>query len=1142
MRKGLLIFLALLSCVSFSEAQNSEGARLQARANVVGYDDEDAIMKSAYRESPYYMTLSGRWDQKETDSSRIYSREIEVEKYWKDYRVSLNVRCGYACRVLLNGKVVGYGDDSRHWNEFDLNGFLKYGKNNTLAIEALKQPVGALLENQYQTIGLYDEPYFLFKNDPNIADMTLVADYDAATATGSLSVDATVFNSRKKGRYYLEVEIWDPQGHTFDRMGRWVVFDKKSEVLVDMSRSWGNVFPWTAETPNLYTVVLRLRDEEMEEEEVVGARFGFRRVEVNEGLLKINGTPVTLKGVCVADNATDRQHLLALIQNLKANNVNAVRTERISPAAPIFYELCDEYGLYVICDANLFPASSQQRAVATDKDFIPLFERRVENLYGKYKNYTSIIAWSLGDTRDNGVCMGAAYKRLKTIEKNRLVIFAGAEFSSNTDIVAFLHPDQQQLRQATSKVGDRPFLILAAGEKDYDKVWDKVVNTRTLQGVFLDGLSSRILSELKNLYSPFDIHIAKKTIDDVEFTVYNRNDFADFSQYLLDYTIYTNLRSSITAGDLPVAIRGGGVEAVKLRVPPVELQAGEELFVRFDLTRRQKAGIRQSSLGNNLGTLVFPLSDKAGKKKILDVGGQMIGVTYETLDGRERCRVHTPYGMAFNLAEGTLEWFTAGMGSMPVDSLTLFFENHRNWKPLLVALQSDRPAPGVYVIDAMFRYYTRPERSDEGRLGTLMCDVRQTYTVFATGDMVVDYTIAPSDHLRETLVPRVEIAHSFGENDTLSWFGLDRETPYGQHRSAIPGTYRETLPHGMIRDENRWCAINDSAYKGLFVDVPDTHFTFMASTHVLWITPYIANPSKPSFRLHLRGFSPKVYNICSTYINEEQFHKQDQGGERIEDFIGTTYPQVSTGMLEPPVITVTEARFSAPLTVTITSPSKGDIRYTLDGSDPTETSPLYKGPITLTTTTVVKARAFGKGVPPSFTATRKFNYDYIISTTFSRKPNTPFNVGTDTILFDGEKGVVSDLQHGWLGFSGSGVTATVKLAKQVDVENLTLRFAHVPDNWAFAPAHITVTLSSDGEHYTDTVEVAMPFDPTAIEENIPREVEIKVPVGRDNVAFMKVEVDAISAVPDWHRAKGLKPWILMDEIEVSEKIKMKNDN
>lgn len=1139
MRKSQLLLFFLVLSMTWLQAQPSQGAFVSSRSMVEAYDDEAGILKLAYRNSPYFIDLVGDWTHRKTDSSIVYSRELEVEKFWKDYCVSLNVRCGRACRVMLNGKEVGYADDSRHWNEFALNDFLKYGKMNMLTIEALDQSQGALLENSRIPLGMNGDPYLLFKGDPNVSDLKLVADYDVQTLSGTLSVDASIFNSKKKGKYYLEVEVLDSKGHTFDRMGRWVVFDNKNEVLVDMTRTWSGVEPWTAEKPVLYTVVCRLRNEKMEEEELVGARFGFRRVEVKDGLLQINGTVVTLKGVIIDGDIHGREMCRQHILNLKDNNINAVRTAKFSPLDSYFYELCDEYGLYVICDANLQPASSQHQVVATDKDFIPLFEHRVENLYGKYKNHASIIAWSLGDTRDNGICMAAAYKRLKSLDRSRPIVFSGADFSESTDIIALNNPSLSQLRQAVAKKGERPVVVLSATKKGFYDIWDQVTKSHTLQGTFVDDWSSQALTDLKNLYSPFDIHLSKLTLDEAEFNVYNKNDFTDFSSYILEYTIYTNLRPNITAGDLPLAIRGGGVEAVKLQVPPIHMQPGEEMFIRFDLTCPQKAGVRQSSGSNNMGTLVFSLSDKAGKKKMLDVSKTKVLATFETLDGRKCCRVHTLTNeVAFNLADGTLEWFTSGLGQMPIDSLTLFFENHRNWKSLLVALTTNQPSPNVYVVDAMLRYYTRPGRSDAGRLGTLMCDVRQTYTVFATGDIVVDYTVAPSDQLHETLVPRVEIAHSFGENDTLSWFGLDREIPYGQCRSAIPGTYRKTLPHGMIREENRWCAINDSTYKGLFIDVPDTHFTFMADTHVLWITPSIANHSKPSFRLHLRGFSPKVFNISSTYISEEQFEQRNQGGEHPRDFIGMTYPQVSTGMLEPPVITASEARFSAPLIVTITSNKKSgnqtSIRYTLDGSEPSETSILYDKPFTLTTTTMVKAKVFDKELPPSFTASHKFNYDYIVKTTFSQKPNTPFNVGTDTLLFDGEKGMVDDLSRGWLGFSGNGVTTMVELSKSIDIDAVTLRFAHFPEMWAFAPKQVTILLSSDGQIFSDTVNVAMPFDPLSDENNSPQVVELKVPVEKAGVGFLKIVASSIGTIPVWHRAKGLKPWLMIDEIEVSE--------
>ena len=173
-------------------------------------------------------------------------------------------------------------------------------------------------------------------------------------------------------------------------------------------------------------------------------------------------------------------------------------------------------------------------------------------------------------------------------------------------------------------------------------------------------------------------------------------------------------------------------------------------------------------------------------------------------------------------------------------------------------------------------------------------------------------------------------------------------------------------------------------------------------------------------------------------------------------------------------------------------------------------------------------------MPPSFTATRKFNYDYIVRTTFSRKANTPYNVGTDTILFDGECGSVDDLSRGWLGFSGAAPVVTVELAKAVDVENLLLRYAHSPAVWAFAPIELILSFSADGVTWGDTVRYTVPFDPAAQENSGDQLVELRIPVGRNAVGYIRIEAATIGKIPAWHRAKGLNSWLMMDEIQIEE--------
>lgn len=1072
MRRGWLLFALLVGSIVPSLSQQP----VRARANVVTYYDEVAIEKDDYRESPYYQSLTGIWKKSTTDSSVVYSRQLDVESSWKNYLVYLNVRCGRGVRVYVDGKVIGEGDDSRHWNEFLLTG-LRYGKTSQLTIEALKNSKGSLLEDTTLQVGLNGEPYLLFKNDPNVYDMTLVADYDAATATGSLTLSTAVYCGKRKGKYYVEVELWDPQHHQFDRMGRWLVFNGKSEETVDLTRSWSNVEPWNAESPALYTAVVRLRNEKMEEEEVVGTRFGFRRVEVKDGVLLFNGKAITLKGVTYGIEHTEgfssREQMKRDVIAMKRLNINAVRTARYSPMDPWFYELCNVYGLYVVCDANLMPYSDRHMAVATDQDFLPLFEHRVDNLYGKYKNYTSIIAWSLGNTRDNGVCMTAAYRRLKAIDKTRPVIFSGSDYGEATDIIAPMLPEVKTLRQALNKQGDRPLLLLSTVDAehfpDLEALWRLVEGHRQLQGGFVDiwPLSAMTQSELKHLYSPFDVKLLKLGTDEVEFLVTNRNDFTSFGRYSLEYNIFTNYNPAITGGDLLVALSPGGSDKVSMRIPHLDLQAGEELFARFDLdTRRSTAQIWQSQGDLNRGTVVFSLPHAQQPKRMLD---------YQ--------RDASPNNMIDTL------------GIKP----QLYFVGHEDWQAEQVDRMERRLDSHTRCIDYMFRY-TAPN-------GGVMCDVRCTYTYFGTGDVVVDYTMEPSDRIHDGVL-KPALAVTFN-SDSVTWYGLDREVCFPTSHSGLTGIFSHPSK-GIKREHVRWCAASRGG-ESLFMQVLDKHCSMTATGDGIRFVPEVCK----SFRLYLKPYSDRAV---------------------LPTLPGQDFPQMTAGVVQPPAIGASEVRFSQPLAVTLTSPDKADIRYTLDGSEPSESSPLYTQPIELTSTTVVKARAYVKGMPPSFTATRRFNYDYIVKTSFSHKPNTPYNAGADTILFDGEKGSADDLSRGWLGFSGAGVTTVVELAKPLSVESIQLRYAHVPATWVFAPRSVLLSFSTDGISYSDTLRVPAPFNPADQEQEAPQVLELKVPVAAPSVKYIKVESEVIGQIPAWHRAKGLKPWLLMDEIEINEKI------
>ncbi|MBR1783853.1 MAG: chitobiase/beta-hexosaminidase C-terminal domain-containing protein [Bacteroidales bacterium] len=1048
----------IVACLASIQAMAQHA--VAPRSNVVPYYDEASARRLAYSEQPYYLGLGTSWQQRQTDSSVRYTKQIEAEKTWRDYLIYLNTRCAHGVRVYVNGEPAGMADDSRQRNEFLISPLLKLDRRNTLVVEALSSTQGALLEDTTLPTGMYGEPFLLFKNPANIQDFSLNAEWDATTAAGTLTVDASLFCQRKKGKYYFEAEVLDPKGRSIGRMGKWAVFNRTAECNATISHTWPDVQPWNAEAPVVYTLLLRLRNEKMEEEELLAAKFGFRTVQVTDGLLLINGKAVTMRGVAYNPGTLTRQQVQTDLLSMKSHNINAVRTMGNSPADAFLYELCDQMGLYVVCDANLLPRSDKNRAVSTDKSLAPLFEQRVANMHGSLKNHTCIIAWNLGDTPDNGVCMTAAYRRLKELDGHRPTLFSAAGNGNATDIIAPIRPAAEALRQMLARRQNRPLLLMSANGTDpvdyvvMENMLQMIDENSQLQGGFVEGwpFDATTLADIGQMFSPLGVRLASLKGDEAEFLVTNRADFTNLGAYTLQYNVFTNLRPSITGGELPVVARCGESEKVSMLIPHTDLDAGEELFIRFELKSRPK-----TSAATTMGTVELPLPARTAKP-----------------------RMATANGICDTTARPPLP--------------PLFFEGHRDWAMTVVDSMTRRPDSLCLCIDRMLRYTAAD--------GTPTCDVRCTQTLFGSHDIITEYTIAPSYALRrKKLAPVVAVAC---RADSISWFGKDRPARFASHHAALTGTC--TAPFAeMTRRDVRWCAAG-----GVFMQLLGTNATMTVHDGAICLAAGITDV----LRLRQSLFDGNPATLA-----------------------GADFPRMAADILEPPVIATAEPRFSQPLQVTVTSVPGATIHYTLDGSDPTVQSPVYTEPITITATTVVKAKAMKDGMPPSFTATRRFNYDHIVRTTHSRQPNTPYNVGADTILFDGQRGSADDLGRGWLGFAGGDVATTVWLAKPIAVEAITLRYAHAPATWAFAPQSVMVILSPDGQTFTDTLTATVPFDPAIQSNEEPRVVELRVDGGSRNAAVIRLQPLPLSSIPSWHRGKGLKPWLMMDEIEVEESIK-----
>ncbi len=1246
--------------------QNSEVVNqntVYPHVNVVPYANENGVEKWQYSKSPYYVSLNGEWlldihhgavaapdpSQKEyvakgnavtVPSTRwregkrdvkvavpksvddlssknvvvaTYSRTFQANKVWSGYNVYLQLRATASYTVWINGEEVGYSQDSRLHSEFDITDYLLYGRENRIDVQVCYASVGSLMEmGKSNTMnGINGDVFLVVKNDIGVSDYSLRADYNAATKSGELTLDIDVTNPARRGQYYVEVELWTPQGKVYEKLGKWATFDKKNKVTVTVKQDFMGVLPWTAETPHLYTCLLRLRDKNMNILEVVGTRFGFRTVEMKGGLLRVNGSAVKLRGVVygnydAANGVPSQEQLRADLQRMKQHNINAVRTAYYSPADEYFYELCDEYGLYVVCDANLSPLSMQNNVLSTLPDYEGQFTYRVEQMYHILKNHTSIIAWSLGNGMDNGVNMEAAYRSLRQLDMMRPVAYSGAQYSENTDLIAAINGNVDDLKAFAAKKQTRPMVLFAFASAQgnnlggMESLWHTVRGNAKLQGGFFNawsnvtyydqatkgettllglvkenGTAVPYMEELRNIYRPFDVKLVRLGQDAGEFSVSNLLDFATLNDYTLEYNIFSNLKPRIIEGEVSVDLRPGETKNFKLKIPKLTLYAGEELFIRF--TAKQRIATPAVPQNTVLGTAEFPLPMNGVQRSAQpDYSKVPLAMDYDTV-GHDRNNLHVHNAnvdFVYDLAKADIRSYKYN----DVDLLQSSPELHvwrvatdndkvdrnalRLWQVLdpakvereVVATHASRVDASTITIDAMLRY------TDKN--GRLLYDVKQSVMVLHSGDVLIDNEVVFSEHV--PLLPRIGLQMQMPEGfDTVQWMGLAQETYRDRRHSGTMGTHTrhadslfflyERPQEAGNRAEVHWLALTKGT-TGLFIDMLDTNFNFSLSPYgdnqlqqadrAETLKPQQARTLNLDYRQGAIGSAVAGLSIAEDMLLDgKKYHFRvhlrgyDTYDNAPQDFRRVRYPEVKSSVLPMPLIAKNRDRFDAPMQISLSSTVKGvALHYTLDGTTPTKQSPLYKKPFTITGSTVVKARAFKADATPSFTATARYNYDYITRVAFAKPANTPYNYQAETILFDAETGDVNDLSHGWLGFSGNDLEAVFDLSKSIELQDVELRFAHVPGAWAFAPVQVYVSVSSDGQNYSAPIAAKIKYDPAEEAMNSPQLVAIQVEVGKPDVKYVRIVAKNMGKIPAWHRAKGLRPWLMIDEVVLNEVI------
>lgn len=431
-----------------------------------------------------------------------YRRSFAVPAHWKGRRVFLHFEgVKSAFYVWVNGERIGYREDSYVPSEFDVTDHVRPGVNQ-LAVEVYRFSDGDWMEDQdmirlsgiFRSVELFSTPAV------HLRDFKLDTPLKDGYTNADLAVTAAVrgYAGAVPGTYTVETQLYDARGKPVWRRPLAITADvgadSSDDVVTKGAKEVRGPLLWSAEHPNLYTVVLRLRDPSGRVTETMSARIGFREFALKDGLMRINGKPVSLRGANRHEmhpergSALTRDDLVRDITLMKRMNINTVRTSHY-PNNTLWYDLCDEYGLYVLDETNLETHGVRDRYPDSNPDWTAAVVDRVKQMVHRDKNHPCVVIWSLGNEAGGGSNFVAMHDWIRSYDTTRLIHYEGDNRPEVSDIRSAMYESPSRVEQRAKDTNDtRPYVMVEYAHSmgnstgNLKEYWDVVRAHDVLQG------------------------------------------------------------------------------------------------------------------------------------------------------------------------------------------------------------------------------------------------------------------------------------------------------------------------------------------------------------------------------------------------------------------------------------------------------------------------------------------------------------------------------------------------------------------------------------------------------------------------------------------------------------------------------------
>ena len=452
--------------------------RVPAHIQMEGYD------------IPQYVNIQYPWDGREDVWRDTVPSEFNpVASYVKYFTLPegfmknglyisfQGVESGFA--LWLNGQYVGYSEDSFTPSEFDLTPYVKEGENK-LAVQVFKWTSSSWCEDQdfYRFSGIFRSVYLYTMPKVHVYDLKVQPVVDEAVLNADLLV---TMQMRGEGKARLTL-TGSRNYSVLEEKEEQIIFSEElpvSEGEVHFEKEVKKPDLWSAEIPNLYTLTIECFDQNGERSELVSQRIGFRRFEMKDGIMTLNGKRIVFKGVnrhefsSKTGRAVTREEVLKDIVTMKQNNINAIRTCHY-PDASVIYDLCDEYGLYMIAENNLESHGSWDAAMhgsvpkdtivpGDNMDWEPMMLDRVNSCYQRDKNHPAVLIWSVGNESYGGKVIFNMSEKFRALDPYRLVhyegIFNDRRYEATSDMESQMYTSVENVKKFLAEHKEKPFIM-----------------------------------------------------------------------------------------------------------------------------------------------------------------------------------------------------------------------------------------------------------------------------------------------------------------------------------------------------------------------------------------------------------------------------------------------------------------------------------------------------------------------------------------------------------------------------------------------------------------------------------------------------------------------------------------------------------